>query len=160
VPNGNAQLAALVAVATRFWRAVAHRSAQASILLRRRSMPFPPSTAPRARDRQQIRRDLERLGVGAELRDALCRRLEAIAATLSDDGYQAALAGIAAANEVHCVGEAALERSMGDLREIQRLLGAFSDEMRKLDEALRVLSTYVQRMRTKTSAPARPRTVH
>lgn len=123
-------------------------------------MPLRSRTASPARDPQQIRRDLERLGVGAELRDALCRRLEPIAATLSEDAYQAALAGIAAANEVHCVGEAALERSMGDLREIQRLLGAFSDEMRKLDEALRVLAAYVQRMRTKTSAPARPRTVH
>lgn len=122
--------------------------------MRLRSRRAPP------RDRQQIERDLERLGVTAELRDALCRRLEPIAATLSEDAYQAALAGIAAAHDVHRVGEAALERSMGDLREIQRLLGAFSGEMRKLDEALRVLSTYVQRMRTKTSAPERPRTVH
>ncbi len=113
-----------------------------------------------ARDRQQIERDLERLGVTEDLRDALCRRLEPIASTLSDDAYQAALAGIAAAHDVHRVGEAALERSMGDLREIQRLLGAFSDEMRKLDEALRVLSTYVQRMQTKSSAPQRPRTMH
>ena len=31
---------------------------------------------------------------------------------------------------------------------------------RRVDEALRVLSTYVQRMRTKSSAPERPRTVH
>jgi hypothetical protein len=123
-------------------------------------MPLPPRSASPARDREQIRRDLERLGVGEELRDALCRRLEPIAPTLSEDAYQAALAGIAAANDVHRVGEAALERSMGDLREIQRLLGAFSDEMRKLDEALRVLSTYVQRMRTKSSAPVRPRSVH
>jgi hypothetical protein len=112
------------------------------------------------RDRQDIERDLERLGVTAELRDALCQRLEPIAPTLSEDAYQAALVGIAAASDVHRVGEAALERSMGDLREVQRLLGAFSDEMRKLDEALRVLSTYVQRMRIKSSAPARSRTVH
>jgi hypothetical protein len=112
------------------------------------------------RDRQDIERDLERLGVTAELRDALCQRLEPIAPTLSEDAYQAALAGIAAASDVHRVGEAALERSMGDLREVQRLLGAFSYEMRKLDEALRVLSTYVQRMRIKSSAPARSRTVH
>jgi len=123
-------------------------------------MPLRSRSIPPARDCQQIRRDLERLGVRDELRDALCRRLEPIASTLSEDAYQAALAGIAAANEVHCVGEAALERSMGDLREIQRLLGAFSDEMRKLDEALRVLSAYVQRMRTQSSAPARPRSVH
>ena len=123
-------------------------------------MPLRSRTASPTRDREQIRHDLERLGVGGELRDALCRRLEAIAATLSEDAYQAALAGIAAANEVHCVGEAALERSMGDLREIQRLLGAFSEEMRKLDEALRVLSTYVQRMRSKSSETVRPRSVH
>jgi hypothetical protein len=122
--------------------------------MRLRSRRAPP------RDRQQIELDLERLGVSAELRDALCRRLEPIAPALSEDAYQAALAGIAAAHDVHRVGEAALERSMGDLREIQRLLGAFSDEMKKLDEALRVLSTYVQRMRTKSSAPERPRTVH
>jgi len=112
------------------------------------------------RDRQEIERDLERLGVTAELRDALCQRLEPIASTLSEDAYQAALAGIAAAHDVHRVGEAALERSMGDLREIQRLLGTFGDEMRKLDEALRVLSAYVQRMRTKSRVPERSRTVH
>ena len=114
----------------------------------------------RARDRSQILDDLAQLGVGEELRDALARRLESVAASLRDDAYQAALAGIAAAHDVHRLGEAALARSMGDLREIQRLLGAFSDEMRKLDEALRVLSTYVQRMRTKTSAPEGPRTLH
>lgn len=122
-------------------------------------MRLRPRRAP-ARDRLQIERDLERLGVTAALRDALCQRLEPIAAALSEDAYQAALAGIAAAHDVHRVGEAALERSMGDLREIQRLLGAFSDEMRKLDEALRVLSSYVQRIQSKTRAPERPRTVH
>jgi hypothetical protein len=113
-----------------------------------------------ARDRQQIERDLERLGIGGELREALSQRLEPIAPALSEDAYQAALLGIAAANDVRRLGEAALERSMGDLREIQRLLGAFSDEMRKLDGALRVLSNYVQRIRPKGSAPERPRSVH
>jgi len=123
-------------------------------------MRFRSRNAPPARDRQQIERDLERLGVVGELREALCQRLEAIAPTLSEDAYQAALLGIAAANDVRRVGEAALDRSMGDLREIQRLLGVFSEEMRKLDGALRVLSNYVQRMRPKSSAPERPRSVH
>jgi len=123
-------------------------------------MRFRSRNAPPARDRQQVERDLERLGVVGELREALCQRLEAIAPTLSEDAYQAALLGIAAANDVRRVGEAALDRSMGDLREIQRLLGVFSEEMRKLDGALRVLSNYVQRMRPKSSAPERPRSVH
>ena len=123
-------------------------------------MRFLSRSAPPARDRQQIERDLERLGVGGELRDALCRRLEPIALTLSEDAYQAALVGIAAANDVRRAGEAELARSMGDLREIQRLLGAFSDEMHKLDGALRVLSNYVQSMRPKHNAPERPRSVH
>jgi hypothetical protein len=123
-------------------------------------MRFRSRNAPPARDRQKIERDLERLGVVGELREALCQRLEPIAPTLSEDAYQAALLGIAAANDVRRVGEAALDRSMGDLREIQRLLGVFSEEMRKLDGALRVLSNYVQRMRPKSSAPERPRSVH
>ena len=123
-------------------------------------MRFLSRNAPRARDRQQIERDLERLGVVGELREALCQRLEAITPTLSEDAYQAALLGIAAATDVRRVGEAAPDRSMGDLREIQRLLGVFSEEMRKLDGALRVLSNYVQRMRPKSSAPERPRSVH
>ena len=123
-------------------------------------MRFLSRSTPPARDRQQIERDLERLGVGGELREALCRRLEPLAPTLSEDAYQAALVGIAAANDVRRAGEVALERSMGDLREIQWLLAAFSNEMQKLDGALRVLSTYVQRMRPKNTAPERPRSVH
>jgi hypothetical protein len=117
-------------------------------------------SAPPVRDRQQIERDLARLGVGEDLRDALCRRLEPIAPTLSEDAYQAALVGIAAASDVQRRGERELARSLGDLREVQRLLGLFSDEMKKLDAALRVLSNYVQRMRPKSSAPERPRSVH
>ena len=123
-------------------------------------MRFRLRSAPPVRDRQQIERDLARLGVAEDLRDALGQRLAPIAPTLSEDAYQAALVGIAAASDVRRASERELERSMGDLREIQRLLGVFSDEMKKLDAALRVLSSYVQRMRPKSSAPERPRSVH
>lgn len=123
-------------------------------------MRFRLRSAPPVRDRQQIERDLARLGVAEDLRDALGQRLAPIAPTLSEDAYQAALVGIAAASDVRRASERELARSMGDLREIQRLLGVFSDEMKKLDAALRVLSSYVQRMRPKSSAPERPRSVH
>ena len=116
-------------------------------------------TAP-TRDRARIEADLERLGVGEALRDALGSRLEALAPALSEDAYQAALAGVAAAHDVHRLGEAGRERSARDYEEIQRLLAMFSGEMKKLDEALRVLSNYVQQMRTR-SQPGEPKaTVH
>ena len=119
-----------------------------------------PKNAPTARDRARIEADLERLGVGAELRDALASRLETLAPTLSEDAYQAALAGGAAAHDVHRLGEAGRARNARDYQEIQRLLGVFSGEMKKLDEALRVLSSYVQRMRTRTKAGEPKATIH
>ena len=122
--------------------------------MRLRSRPRPP------RDRARIDADLERLGVGAPLRDALAGRLEALAPTLSEDAYQAALAGVAAAHDVHRLGEENRERSARDYQEIQRLLSVFSGEMKKLDEALRVLSNYVRRMRSQPQVREPKATVH
>ena len=123
--------------------------------MRLRSRPAPP-----IRDRSRIELDLAQLGVGAELRDALANRLEALAPTLSEDAYRAALAGVAAAHDVHRLGEEGRERNARDYQEIQRLLATFSAEMKKLDEALRVLSTYVQRMRARTRSGDPKATVH
>jgi hypothetical protein len=103
---------------------------------------------------------LERLGVSGALREALVARLEELASNLSEDAYQAALAGAAAADDVHRIAEESYQRTARDYQEIQRLLGAFSGEMKKLDEALRVLSAYVQKMRTRTQSQQRPDTLH
>ena len=122
--------------------------------MRFRSRPAP------IRDRARIEQDLERLGVADALRDALATRLEALAPSLSEDAYQAALAGVAAAHDVHRIGEEGRLRNARDYQEIQRLLGVFSGEMKKLDQALRVLSSYVQNMR-KRAQPREPKaTVH
>lgn len=123
--------------------------------MRFRSRPAAP-----ARDRARIEQDLERLGVADPLRDALTTRLEAIAPSLSEDAYQAALAGVAAAHDVHRIGEEGRQRNVRDYQEIQRLLGIFSGEMKKLDEALRVLSSYVQNMRKRTQSREPKATVH
>jgi hypothetical protein len=56
--------------------------------------------------------------------------------------------------EVQAVERAGVERSMRDVREVERLLGAFSGELEKLDEVLEVLAAYAQRMRAKPSRPA------
>lgn len=103
---------------------------------------------------------LEQLGVEGALRDALCRRLSALTTTPSEPLLRAALAGVAAAQELRRADEAALRRSARDLQEIQRLLAAFADEIAKLDEALRILSAYVQRMRMRVHPLERRRILH
>jgi hypothetical protein len=113
-----------------------------------------------ARDRARIERDLDALGVAAPLRDLLAARLASIASGLSEDAYRAALAGAAAAHDAHRHGEEARERSARDTQEVQRLLGVFSGEMKKLDEALRVLSRYVQSLRTQPPAREPKATMH
>jgi len=61
---------------------------------------------------------------------------------------------------VHRIGEEGRERNTRDYQEIQRLLAMFSGEMKKLDEALRVLSSYVQRMRTRAQPREPKATLH
>ncbi len=107
-----------------------------------------------ARRRARIREDLERLGVGVEMRDELSRRLATLASRLTPEAYDAALAGVVLAHGMHRG-----RRNGHDLQEIQRMLAGFADELRKVDEALRILSTYVSRMRSRT-APEGSRMLH
>lgn len=104
--------------------------------------------------------DLERLGVGEDVREELARGLETLARTLTPEAYDAALAGVALAHGLHREGDQVLRRSVADVQEIQRLLGAFSEEMRKLDEALQILATYVKRMRSRARPSERARILH
>lgn len=94
------------------------------------------------------------------MREELSSRLETLARHLSAEAYDAALAGVALAHGLHREGEQVLRKSVRDLQELQRLLGVFSDEMRKLDDALQILTAYVKRMRARTPAPARPPVLH
>jgi hypothetical protein len=63
--------------------------------------------------------------------------------------------GAVLASEIHAEAQAFVERNMRDVREVERLLGAFSGELEKLDEVLEVLSAYAQRMRAKPARPSR-----
>ena len=116
--------------------------------------------SPPPRDRARIASDLAKLGVGEALRDALTARLEALGPSLSEEAYQAALAGMAAAHDVHRIGEASRERTQRDYEEIQRLLGVFTGEMKQLDEALRVLSTYVRNLKPRARSGEPKATIH
>lgn len=118
--------------------------------------------AGRARAQEaQIDEELAHLGVAPELREQLAQRLGAMSRGLSAEAYAAALAGVALADAVRREQGEALERSLRDLDEIQRLLAAFGEELAKLDEALKVLSKAVQRLKPRQRAPApRRRTLH
>lgn len=104
----------------------------------------------------RLRAELTQLGVTASALEPLARRLAPMIGGLSDEAYAAALAGVALAHAVHGEQEGALRRSVRELAEIERLLGAFGEELCRLDEALRLLSREVRR----DEAPAPPRRLH
>jgi len=74
-------------------------------------------------DPERVQSDLENRGVDPEFSRPVARRLAAIAPDLSTPEYAAILAN-----------------------ELQRLMEGFTGELRKLDEGLQMLSTYILRM--------------
>jgi len=55
---------------------------------------------------------------------------------------------------MHQRAEEAAARNAKELKEVERLMGAFAGELTKLDEVVEVLAAYVRRMRSST-----PRTI-
>jgi hypothetical protein len=51
------------------------------------------------------------------------------------------------------------EKTTAELDELQRLMAGFAGELRKLEEALRILDAFVARMRSQT-ASSRGQTLH
>jgi hypothetical protein len=95
--------------------------------------------------RRRIRVDLERKGVSPEFSEPVADRLAVIASDFTSTEYAAVLDGVAAAYGVHREDSEAA----GDAAEILRLMQGFSGEMRKIEEGLRVLSAYAQRMQSR-----------
>jgi len=116
-----------------------------------------PHELPRVRDR--IRRELEQRGVSPELAAALALRLEELVAALGASSCQAVCAAALAASGAPRTLETTPARSPIELDEIQRLMAAFVGELRKLDEALQILSAYLARIREQAGGMA-PQSVH
>lgn len=110
------------------------------------------------RSAERIRADLEKRGVAADFSQALSRRLESVLVGLAPEAYEALLAGVALAWREGRPAEAAAPPTRVELDEMQRLMEEFAGELRKLDEALELLTAYLTRMRAQ--APARDRTLH
>ena len=100
-------------------------------------------------DNARIQRDLERIGVSPAFSAPVAARLGVIADDLSPEEYRAVLEGVAAAYGVHREGH---QRTVRDAAEMQRLLEDFGIELKKLDEGLRTLSSYLIRLRTRAGA--------
>jgi hypothetical protein len=98
-------------------------------------------------------------GVPDETAPEIAAQLAPAYVELGRGSAAALLRGAMLTVEVQAGERAGVERSMRDVREVERLLGAFSGELEKLDEVLEVLAAYAQRMRNKPSRPA-GRTLH
>ncbi len=112
------------------------------------------------RDVDQIRRDLETRGISRELAPALARRLAEATEQLSGEAYDAVLTGVAIAYGRGHRNTADAAGGEAGIEEVQRLMGAFTVELRKLEEALETLAAYVTRMRTQTRAKQPDRVLH
>jgi len=109
----------------------------------------------RARRAGRLRVDLEQRGVPVALAGALAERLEPRAATLDPAAYQVVI-------EAACAACSAQRRAAAPEAgaEIQRLVQDFAVELQKLDEGLRLLSTYLLRIRDRARGDESVRLVH
>jgi hypothetical protein len=97
--------------------------------------------------RERVRRDLELRGVAPAAAPAVAARIAVRAANLAPDAYAAFLDGVAAG---HGAPRDDARADAGAL-EIQRLVQDFAVELKKLDEGLRLLSSYLLRIRDRAS---------
>lgn len=99
-------------------------------------------------------------GVSREWAGRLAPGLAASQAELGRGSSLALIRGAALAVALQADSQARAERNLRDVREVERLLGAFSGELEKLDEVLEVLSAYAQRMRPQAQTGNPRRTLH
>jgi len=100
--------------------------------------------------RLRIGRDLADLGL---LGEEANRTADALVAQLHRTGaeeYDALLAGVRVSEALREDREIAYSDRQRKLREVENLMSGFAAELRKFDEVLEVLSTYVRRMRSCT----------
>jgi hypothetical protein len=109
----------------------------------------------------EIRDSLETRGVAADFAASLAVQLEPRMSALDAAARTAMLDGVALALDLQRETGRDLARSLRGLKEVERMMGAFSGELSKLDEVLEVLAAYVRRMKTSgASSPEQNRTLH
>ena len=109
--------------------------------------------------RERVCRYLETRGIPADSAVILADRLEHRVEGLDSEARQVLLEGVADAFGGHSESRDALADRLCEVREIERLMSAFAQELGKLDEVLEVLAAHVRRMRMK-SETAGPQNFH
>lgn len=116
--------------------------------------------APQTIGLDEIRCALERRGVPATFSSALAERAAGQAAQLDGVAFDALLDGVGIAFALQQSTQDELTKNLRGLREVERMMGAFSGELSKLDEVLGVLAAYVRRMKTSGSSVGADRVLH
>lgn len=106
------------------------------------------------------RRELEAQGLDPGFADALAHALAEARAGSEPEFARGFRAGIVEAYGVHRDALERLRNTLRDVDEVGRLMNAFGGELEKLDEALRVLAAYLERMRAQSGADATERRIH
>jgi hypothetical protein len=105
---------------------------------------------------RDLRADLARRGISGSFSEPVASRLATRVDGLTEAQYRALLEGVTAAYGVHRDEGRAPQPAPA---EMQRLIQDFAVELQKLDEGLRLLSTYLLRIRDRTAGEP-PRLVH
>lgn len=105
-----------------------------------------------ARLRERGVTEAEALDLSRRLAPDLLRRQPSARAAYLD--------GVAATWHATRDTRAELDRSLTDIKEVERLMGAFTGELSKLDEVLEVLAAYVRRMRSSNGESSAGQTLH
>jgi hypothetical protein len=118
--------------------------------MRRRWTQEEAETQPEVCVASKLVDDLEERGVAPSFATSVAVHL-AEGEELRGRRREAVLEGVTAAYTAHRLDCEALEQRARTIDEIQRLMGGFAGELRKLEEGLRVVSAYVLRMHDKAS---------
>jgi hypothetical protein len=87
-------------------------------------------------------------GLSDDSASRIAAQLEPAYTELGQGSAEALIRGASLALATRAGETATVARNRRDVREVERLLGAFTGELEKLDEVLEVLAAYAQRMRT------------
>ncbi len=130
----------------RFWRRDFFADSAKAVSSVRKSEP---------RDAQDWQARLIALGVSETSAIRLAKELTPAYRDLGPGSASALLEGARLTFIAQAQQQASVERNLREVKEVERLLGAFTGELEKLDEVLEVLAAYAQRMRAKPTKPAR-----
>ena len=95
------------------------------------------------------------LGVSENWAERLAEKLIPAEQQLGSGSASALMLGASLTFAELAEERAMVQRNLQEVNEVERLLGAFSGELEKLDEVLEVLAAYAQRMRAKPAKQSR-----